>query len=36
MKMVDPNYPLDEEEEKPIKPELLNYDVLLKNGLILK
>jgi hypothetical protein len=36
MKIIDPTFPQDEEFEKPIKPDLLNYDVLLKNGLILK
>ncbi|CAD8108346.1 unnamed protein product [Paramecium primaurelia] len=36
MKMIDPNFQQEDIEEKPIKPDLLNYDVLLKNGLVLK
>ncbi|CAD8179732.1 unnamed protein product [Paramecium octaurelia] len=36
MKMIDPNFQQEDIEEKPFKPDLLNYDVLLKNGLILK
>ncbi|CAK65439.1 unnamed protein product (macronuclear) [Paramecium tetraurelia] len=36
MKMIDPNFQQDDIDEKPFKPDLLNYDVLLKNGLILK
>ncbi|CAD8208472.1 unnamed protein product [Paramecium pentaurelia] len=36
MKMIDPNFQQEDIEDKPIKPDLLNYDVLLKNGLVLK